>query len=107
MGFFLDLLVINLIGSFRKPMSFALMYFVYCLSSLARNYLYVGLTDNLERRINEHQSGKNRTTKPYRPFKLIYSEKFATRHEARTKEKYLKSGVGKEYLKSILKAQRA
>src|SRR5688572_29414331 len=79
------------------------MFFVYCLSSLWRSYLYVGLTDNLERRINEHQSGKNHTTKPYRPFEIIFSETFNTRKEARQKEKYLKSGVGKEFLKTIMK----
>ena len=78
-----------------------MMFFVYCLNSMSRNYLYVGLTDNLERRFNEHQSGKNHTTKPYRPFQLIYFEGFETRQDARNKEKYLKSGVGKEYLKSI------
>jgi putative endonuclease len=79
------------------------MFFVYCLSSLSRNYLYVGLTDNLERRFSEHQSGKNHTTKPYRPFEIIFSEIFKTRKEARNKEKYLKSGVGKEFLKTITK----
>ena len=79
------------------------MYFVYCLSSLSRSYLYVGLTNNLERRFNEHQAGKNHTTKPYRPFEMIYYESFETRKEARNKEKHLKSGVGKEFLKAIMK----
>ena len=41
------------------------------------------------------------TTKPYIPFILIYSEKFETRAEARDKEKYLKSGSGKEFLKTL------
>jgi putative endonuclease len=78
------------------------MYFIYALKSLSRNYIYVGMTDCLERRIGEHQSGKNKTTKPYRPFVLIYSEIFSTREEARKKEKYFKSGVGKEFLKKII-----
>jgi putative endonuclease len=78
------------------------MYFVYALKSLSRNYIYVGMTDCLERRIGENQSGKNKTTKPYRPFVLIYSEIFSTREEARKKEKYLKSGVGKGFLKKII-----
>jgi putative endonuclease len=77
------------------------MFYVYALSSLERNYIYVGLTDSIERRFFEHNSGKNKTTKPYRPFKLIYFEECNTRIEARIREKYLKSGVGKEKLKMI------
>jgi putative endonuclease len=77
-----------------------LMFYVYALSSLERNYIYVGLTDSIERRFFEHNSGKNKTTKPYRPFKLIYFEECNTRIEARIREKYFKSGVGKEKLKA-------
>ena len=78
------------------------MYFVYAIKSLVRNYIYVGLTNNLERRISDHNRGGNKTTKPYLPFVMIYSEKFETRSEARIKEKYLKSGIGKEFLKRII-----
>jgi putative endonuclease len=60
------------------------------------------MTDNVERRFLEHQSGKNSTTKPYRPFKIISVESFQTRLMARNREKYLKSGIGKEFLKSRL-----
>ena len=42
-------------------------YFVYALKSLERNYIYVGLTNNVQRRVYEHNIGYNRTTKPYRP----------------------------------------
>jgi putative endonuclease len=76
------------------------MFFVYALTSIPRNYIYVGLTNDLERRTNEHNSGFERATRPYRPFKLIFSESFETRAEARKKEKYLKSGIGKEFLKT-------
>jgi putative endonuclease len=46
--------------------------------------------------LDEHHNGYNKSTKPYRPFKLILTEKFETRSAARTREKYLKSGSGKE-----------
>lgn len=49
----------------------------------------------------EHNDGKNRTTRPYAPFRLIYSELVHTRIEARKREKYLKSGAGKEVLKQL------
>ncbi len=77
------------------------MFYVYAISSLNRNYIYVGLTNNIERRHIEHNSGKNRTTRPYLPFKIIYTEEFRTRVEARKREKYFKSGIGKEFLKAI------
>jgi len=78
------------------------MTFVYVISSVVRRYVYVGMTDNLARRLKDHQSGNNKTTKPYRPFELVLSEEFNSKVEAREREKYLKSGVGKEFLKSIL-----
>jgi putative endonuclease len=59
------------------------------------------MTNNLERRINDHNSGQNRSTKAHKPFILIYQETFSTRVEAREKEKYLKSGIGKEYLRTL------
>ena len=79
------------------------MYYVYAIASLSRNYIYVGLTDNIDRRFVEHNTGKNKTTKPYLPFELIFTEEFETRKEARQKEKYLKSGIGKEKLKQLRK----
>ena len=79
------------------------MYFVYAIYSESRNYLYVGLSDNVERRLKEHNSGKNRTTRAYRPFRLIHMESFNSRSEARAREIILKSGYGKEFLKSLIK----
>jgi putative endonuclease len=63
--------------------------------------MYVGLTSNQEERIQRHNSGRERTTRAYRPFELIYSEEQATREEARKREKYFKSGAGKEFLKKL------
>jgi putative endonuclease len=77
------------------------MYVVYAIKSTTREYIYVGLTNNLERRLGEHNRGINKTTKAYKPFKLIYSEDINNRVEARIREKYFKSGIGKEFLKSI------
>ena len=79
------------------------MYFVYAISSLTRTYIYVGLTHDLNQRIFQHNSGSNRTTRPYLPFELIWVETFPSRPVARVREKYLKSGVGKAFLKSLIK----
>ncbi len=77
------------------------MFYVYVIKSLNRNYIYVGITDNIERRFLQHNNGENKSTKAYAPFVIIHTESFSTRPEAREKEKYFKSGVGKEYLKTV------
>lgn len=77
------------------------MYYVYALSSTVRRYIYVGLTNSPGRRIHQHQAGYEQTTSPYRPFRVLLIEEFSTRPEARMREKYLKSGIGKEFLKEI------
>ena len=79
------------------------MYYVYAISSLNRSYIYVGISNDPERRIQQHNKGYNKTTKPYKPFKTILIELFPNRIEARQREKYLKSGIGKGYLNSLLK----
>ncbi|MCF6308031.1 MAG: GIY-YIG nuclease family protein [Flavobacteriaceae bacterium] len=80
------------------------MYSAYVIYSSIYKRTYTGLTNNLERRLKEHNNKKNKSTKAYAPWKLIYQEEFATRIEARKKEKYLKSGNGREYLKTIILA---
>jgi putative endonuclease len=77
------------------------MHYVYAIKSTRRNYLYVGITDNIDRRIYEHNTGKNKTTRAYRPFVLFHTETYTTRAEARQREKFLKTGYGKELLKSL------
>ena len=77
------------------------MFVVYAISSLNRNYIYVGLTSNIKKRLDRHNKGYEPTTKPYIPFKLIYSESVETRIEARKREKYWKSGSGKEKLRKL------
>ena len=77
-------------------------YKVYAIKSNNRNYIYVGLTRDLNRRLSQHNYGKEITTRTYAPFKLIYTETFPDRVSARVREKYLKSGIGKEFLKSLL-----
>ena len=77
-------------------------YFTYVIKSLKYNYIYVGITNNPARRILEHNKGKEKTTKYYRPFRIIFIEQYKSRMEARKREKYLKSGCGKEFIKSLI-----
>ena len=75
------------------------MYHVYVIRSKSRKYLYIGLSNDLVRRFAQHQEGKSQTTRAYRPFELVYSERFISRLAARKREKYLKSGIGKEWVR--------
>jgi putative endonuclease len=80
---------------------FFMVHFVYAIASIHRNYIYVGMTQNIEKRVGQHNSGFEKTTKPYAPFKIIYTEQCADRIAARKREKYWKSGIGKEKLRAI------
>ena len=62
---------------------------------------YVGVTDDIDRRLREHNSGKHLYTKRYMPWKLIYSEELASIDEARKREKYYKSTTGRRALKKL------
>ena len=75
------------------------MWYVYVLRSLKNGRLYTGSTDNLERRLAEHQRGKTRYTRHAGPFELAYFEEHATRLVARRRERALKGGQGRAYLK--------
>ena len=56
----------------------------------------------LKKRLREHNAGRTFSTKPYCPWKLVYTKAFDDRSLAREYEKFLKSGVGREYLKDVL-----
>ena len=77
------------------------MYFVYAIQSEKDKRIYVGMCKNIEVRLREHNSGKTKSTKGYIPWRLIYSERLESRVEARKREIYLKSGIGKEFLRSL------
>ena len=63
--------------------------------------LYKGSTENLEKRLKQHNSGKVKSTKGYRPWVLVYHEQFGSRQEAYERERYFKTGAGREFLKKL------
>jgi putative endonuclease len=79
------------------------MYYVYLLISEKDGNFYTGSTNDLKRRFEEYNSGRVISTKNRRPLKLIYYEACLGETDARSREKYLKSGMGKKYLKNRLK----
>ena len=77
-------------------------YYVYVLKSEKDNMNYVGYTNNLKKRVSEHNEGKVESTKNRLPLKLIYYECCLNQLDAIKREKYLKSSWGKRYIKNRL-----
>jgi len=78
------------------------MYYVYILKSLKDNNFYTGYTSDLKRRIKEHFNSEEISTKYRLPLKLIYYESYINKKDALGREKFLKSGSGKRYIKKQL-----
>ncbi len=80
------------------------MYYTYVIKSLKADYFYKGHCEDLETRINQHNSGMTESIRMYPPFELIYFEEFETRAEAVKREKYFKTAAGRRYLKTRISA---
>ena len=79
------------------------MFYVYILESLKDGNHYAGCTNDLKRRIKEHNNKLSQSTKGRAPFKLIYYEAYFNRKDAEEREKFFKTGWGKQYIKKSLK----
>ncbi len=79
-----------------------MIFYTYVLYSELFDRLYIGQTDNLEKRLLQHKKGKVPSTKPYFPYKLIHVEEFSTRKEAVEREKTLKLGKERKWLRKII-----
>ncbi len=79
------------------------MFYNYVLQSLKNGNLYVGYTIDLRKRLKEHNQGLNKSTKPSRPWKIIYYEACLNEEDAKRRENYLKTSQGQRLLKRRLK----
>ncbi len=75
------------------------MFYAYVLLSLKNGILYKGSTENIDKRVEEHNSGVSKYTSKHLPWKLLHFEEFETRSEALMKEKWFKTGVGRAWVK--------
>ncbi len=80
-----------------------MFYYVYVLKSLKDKKLYTGCTKNLIVRFKQHQQGLSISTKNRRPLKLIYYEACLNREDSFHREKYLKTYLGKMFLRNRMK----
>lgn len=76
------------------------MYFVYVLYSVDFDRSYVGISQNVEKRLFQHNNGLNQSTKAFVPWIVVHKEDCVTIQEARNREKYLKSAAGRRWRKS-------
>jgi len=79
------------------------MITVYALKNQVNSEIYVGITNSLERRLIEHNSGRHRYTKAFKPWTVFYTEEHPDYSSARKREKYLKAASGKRFLKKVPK----
>ena len=78
------------------------MYYVYILRSQVDEKPYIGYTMNLKNRMREHNNGEVISTKPRRPFNLIFYEGYKSKEDAKRRERYLKTSKGKASLRMML-----
>ncbi|HRZ95032.1 MAG TPA: GIY-YIG nuclease family protein [Candidatus Moranbacteria bacterium] len=77
--------------------------YLYILKSLKDGKTYIGSTDDLKRRLAQHEKGKVESTKNRLPMELIYQENYNLLAEARYMERYYKSCAGRKKIREILK----
>lgn len=77
-------------------------YYSYVLRSLKNGLLYKGSTENIEKRLRYHNAGESNYTSKHIPWELVIAEAFETRAEAMKREKWYKSGAGRDWIKSQL-----
>jgi putative endonuclease len=80
-------------------------FYVYLLVSEFDKSWYIGYSNNLLNRINQHNSGESYYTRRKMPWKLLYYEVSLNKYDAIAREKYLKTGMGRRFLKNRLKHQ--
>ncbi|MFN8240494.1 MAG: GIY-YIG nuclease family protein [Bacteroidales bacterium] len=79
-------------------------FYVYAIVSEKDGVIYVGIANDCEARLKEHNSGKSKYTSGHMPWWLFYSELVGDATSARLREKYFKSGAGKRRLRAILES---
>ena len=78
------------------------MWYVYILQSKYNNWLYIGITNDLKNRLKLHNKGKVYSTRLKKPFKIIYYEVHTNKYDAAKREKFLKTGWGKNWIRRSL-----
>ncbi len=84
-----------------------LMFLVYIIYSLKFDRYYIGMTEEINRRLLEHNNRKNQSTKAFIPWEVVNIESFGSRIAVREREKYLKSAAGRRWRKLNIRPRGA
>ena len=83
------------------------MFYVYVLVNESKTKTHVGSAENLNKRLEGHNAGKVKSSKPYRPYKILHLEEFGSLSEARRRESYYKNTSGRRKLSAILQGNHS
>ena|SRR3989338_773079 len=78
------------------------MYYVYILLNEAKTRTYTGVADDINKRLAEHNAGRVKSSRPYRPYQIAHTEPFETLSKARQRERFYKLTTGRRKLKEML-----
>jgi len=78
-------------------------YYVYILHNSIKNFIYIGYSEDLKKRFESHNKGRNKSTKAYVPLELIHYEAYKNMADAKRRELYLKTNSGRTTLMTMLK----
>jgi len=78
-------------------------YFTYILKSKVKDRYYIGFCENLNARLEKHNSGNTKSTKAYIPWEIVYWEKYHIKKDAIKREKQLKKLKSKKYIDNLIK----
>ncbi len=81
------------------------MFYLYILQN-DKDSFYIGTTNNLERRLHQHNGGQSKYTKYKGSWKVVYTEYFETRSEAMKREYYLKSQKSKSFIQELINSNQ-
>ena len=82
-------------------------YFVYVIRSINSHRNYAGFTIDVQVRLKQHNSGETKSPKPYKPWRLLFYEKYSSKKKALEREKFLKSGQGRDFVKQFIEKEKS
>ena len=78
------------------------MWYLYILRSDTKDKIYIGSTNDLERRLEQHNRGHTKSTKRFVPWSFVYVEKFLEKKDARDRERQLKNWKNRKRIESLI-----
>jgi putative endonuclease len=85
----------------------AMRYFLYILQSVSTSRFYIGHTQDLSIRFQEHNDGRDSSTRGRGPWELFYTEEFPTRSEASRRERQIKQMKSRRWIEELARASRS